>query len=73
METSNRFAQVGWLRELAGDIASYYAGLGTAEDIVAFALNDANWAFPDDRIELPSWFDEHDQRLLTKMVERRIA
>ena len=70
METSNRFAQVSWLRELAGDIANH-AGEGTAEEMVEYALHQGH---PEtDRIELPSWFDDNDRRLLTRMVERRIA
>ena len=67
METTDRFKQVSWLRELAGDIANH-AGEGTAEELVEYVLNEEGWAVP-----APSWFDEHDRRLLTNMVRRRIA
>ena len=69
METRDRFKQVSWLRSLAGDIA-WNTEQGTAEERVEFWLD---FPDPDERIELPSWFDEHDRRLLTRMVERRIA
>ena len=67
LTTQNRFMQVSWLRELAGDL-SWNADEGTAEEIVAYALDEA-----EEKVELPEWFDEHDRRLLTRMVERRIA
>ena len=70
METSNRFRQVSWLRELAGDIATW-AGGGTAEEEVEFWLDQPSLLC--EQFKLPSWFDEHDLRLLTRMVERRIA
>ena len=70
METTDRFKQMSWLRELAGDIANH-SGVGTAEEMVEYTLHQGH---PEtDRVELPSWFDEHDHRLLTRMVERRIA
>ena len=69
LTTQNRFMQVSWLRELARDIA-WNADSGLAADaLVEYALSDEH----AERIELPSWFDEHDRRLLTRMVERRIA
>ena len=70
METTDRFKQMSWLRELAGNIAANL-GEGTAEELVEYALShDGLWTW---NIEAPSWFDEHDQRLLTNMVRRRIA
>ena len=68
METQDRFKQVSWLRELAGDIANH-AGEGTAEEMVEYWLSE--WR--EGGVKLPSWFDDHDRRLLVKMVERRIA
>lgn len=66
METSDRFKQMSWLRELARDIA-WNADAGSAEELVDHALSG------EDSTTIPSWFDEHDRRLLTRMVERRIA
>lgn len=70
METQDRFKQCSWLHELAGDIARSTEE-GTAEDAVEYTLDYDHG--PNDRIELPSWFDENDRRLLTNMVRRRIA
>lgn len=68
METTDRFKQMSWLRELAGDIANY-AGQGSAEEMVEHWLSE----WHEGGVALPSWFDENDRRLLTEMVRRRIA
>jgi hypothetical protein len=64
----NRTDQVNWLRELAGNIACNL-GEGTAEELVEFALGEGrdSWG-----IELPEWFDGHDQRLLIKLVAKSL-
>ena len=69
LTTHNRFLQIHWLHEQARDIAwSADSGL-EAEALVDYALS------PDhaEPIKLPEWFDDNDRRLLTGMVERRIA
>ena len=65
MTTDDRVAQIGWLCELAINIAENL-GEGTAEELVEYALSDegrTNWG-----IELPQWFDEHDRQALIEMV-----
>ena len=63
--TTDRTAQVNWLREMADNIAGNL-GEGTAEELVEYALSDEgreSWG-----IELPEWFDDHDRNLLIKWV-----
>ena len=64
--TTDRLQQTSWLRKLARDIA-WNADEGSAEELVDYALSG------EDATTIPSWFDENDLRLLTRMVERRIA
>lgn len=71
METSNRFTQVSWLRELARDISQNARENVSADALVDYALDQNHPA--SDRIELPEWFDFNDHRLLCAMVQRRIA
>lgn len=65
LTTDDRMAQVGWLNELAANIAANL-GEGTAEELVAYAFSDEgreSWG-----IEVPQWFDAHDRGLLIKRV-----
>lgn len=62
----DRVQQVNWISELAGNIAENL-GEGTAEELVEYALSDEgkeSWG-----IEIPTWFDDHDQKLLTALVQ----
>ena len=72
LTTHDRLQQTSWLRELAGNIAQNLAdGDVTAEEVVDYALSEEgemDWG-----ISIPQWFDQNDRRLLTRMVERRIA
>ena len=70
LTTHDRFQQVSWLRELAGNIA-WNMDEGTAEEMVDFWLDQS--VPPADRTALPEWFDDNDRRLLCAMVQRRIA
>lgn len=67
MDTTDRVAQVNWLRELAANIANISpAGECTAEEAVEYALSDEgreSWG-----IEIPGWFDGHDRRKLVEWV-----
>ncbi len=69
METTDRVRQVNWLNELAANIAAN-CGSGTAEELVEFALGEGaeTWG-----VVLPSWFDDHDRRLLVDLVRRALG
>ena len=65
LTTENRTAQVGWLRELAGNIAANL-GEGSPLNLVEYALSDEgreSWG-----ITIPEWFDNHDHNLLIGLV-----
>ena len=63
MDTEDRVAQVSWLEELAGNIATNLDG------DVEYALGEGAYTWG---IELPDWFDDHDRGLLVTMVQKRI-
>ena len=66
MDRANeRTEQVNWLREQA-DIISYYGG--HSEEAGTYVTY---WEKNID--ELPDWFDNHDRRLLIKMVAEAIS
>ena len=70
MDTDDRVEQVNWILQFADSIAQNM-GEGTAEELVEYALSDEGrepWG-----IELPTWFDDHDRRLLTREVARILA
>lgn len=65
MDSDDRVVQIGWLNELAGNIAENL-GQGTAEELVEYALSEdgrESW-----EIELPEWFDEIDRQYLVRRV-----
>lgn len=67
METEDRVKQVNYLRELAGYICFHVAVGGyTAEQLVEYALLQGE-------IDPPSWFDAHDQMVLTRFVAESLA
>ena len=73
METEDRVQQVGWLRQLAENIAANLSGSteDTGEELVAYALSDEgreSWG-----IDLPYWFNDYDRGLLTEWVEEALA
>jgi len=56
----DRTRQVDSLRALAGDIRDGMVGEGTPEEQVEYYLSQE---------EMPSWFDDHDRKLLIDMVK----
>ena len=65
LTTEDRVEQVGWLRELAGNIAANL-GEGTAEELVEYAMSREgreSWG-----ITIPRWYSLHDQGLLIQWV-----
>jgi len=73
METEDRVQQVGWLRQLAENIAANLSGSpdDTADELVEYALSEEgreSWG-----IDLPYWFNDYDRGLLTEWVEEALA
>ena len=64
LTTDDRTVQVGWLQELATNIAENL-GEGTAEELVEYAMSEegAVWG-----IEWPEWYDAQDCKLLVRFV-----
>ncbi len=69
METSNRAQQVGWLREIAGEIANEYRDWTGETPETAVRWWESNQMHED----MPEWYDDHDRNLLAQMVTQIMA